>query len=376
MAQRQRNAGFELVAVGVVYLTMCSAAFGQELGSLEWFEKEWKAASKWNVPAFTFFEYDSTGHRYVTANEVRALAALVKDKPEHPKRQEYEQSLTAFNNPNPERRSRIWFGKDGYRRSLDWQLKGETPRSLDEVSRRRIAWYLHEQTLSISDPRSAPPGRDFDSQLASAESDARHFVLRGMGNSAKVKFRIVSSRVDDQGRWHGRTESIDGSLEQEWSGVVDNEQGAVLVESNVVRRAEGREYLLGVRWEYSDWEYSDFFKKPIAHKAVRIMGDGRPFATKELVSFSKFDPSTFKELTRLPVDDVPDVVRGPLSYVNIFDTRPNVQEMTTTAPDGTVRVRSLAAPKENTKSWRGRIIGVLVASIVIGVVWIIHCRRR
>ena len=368
----------------LVLLLPCSAAVGQELGSLEWFEKEWKAASKWHVPSFTLFEFDRTDHRYATLAEVQSLAALIEGKPEHPSRFEYEQKMTALKNPESTARTRIWFGRDGFRRSSDGQLTGEVPYYSDDVVRKKITWSLNNRILPdpsiphlrIINTREAPSGQDYDSKLASAESYAKKMVLGGLGDTMAFTHRVVSSHIDAQGRWRATVETMDGKLIRDYTGTVDAENGTILVEDSVVRQAEDLEHLVGYRWVYSEWSYSEYFKRPIAHKVVGFRGGSRPFLTLNLDRFSRFDPSTFADLTRIPSDDVPDLVRGsPASYVR-NDARLGIQQMTTVSADGSTETRNLMPPDVEKSSWRWRILGFLIVSIVFGVIWVIHRRTQ
>lgn len=290
-------------------------AVAQPLGSMEWFESAWNAAVA-EIPENCYLEFivetavPSRGH------DLETLAAMVKDKPDHPLRSHYEDLLWQKENGNRRARHRLWYESDKrWRMSIDHHHR--VPISYTDFAvNNEIGWQLNPRTLDVVNPLSPPEDKDPAFAISTVATHVQRWRFPGMTPDTYFKLRPVRSELSG-GTWRGLVASEDEQRLIELTGSLQDNSWVRVEGSLLIHAPEASERGRGRRFD--DWSYSEFFQSYISSRTESLLADGGLDRVVVLVQLRELEDGELEPLLKIPSIKAKDLIRSDVTFVTIHD---------------------------------------------------------
>lgn len=357
------------LAAGVAFLTCGVQSFAQDLGSLEWFKSEWRAAESVSLPRETFLHYSLVLPVEGDASDLAALAKRIEGRPDHPDRRHYEALRRQLEHGPRTVTYRLWY-KDARR----WRLaadysEGEVIPYVDVAINGDNAWQMTPRALRLIDPDRPPESLDPSARLTAAPNHYRAWITWRFG-PGPLDLQPVASRLVGN-RWEATVRSSDGSREFRYLGTVQD--GRIHPDRIVMVRADDRPGLANAETRFTDWEYSAFADRWIPASITSVSAEHHQ--EQILHELRPLRPGEWEPVVATPTLDGEDPLRGPTTFVSVFDHRPGANHAETINEDGSV-VRSPIpeTPTTGPRSRRLQTVGWFLAGAIAA--WLIFLRLR
>lgn len=321
---RSRRVGFRLVHVcGIALLALTPGALAQELGSLEWFQSQWRAAEDLTIPDNSYFEYSIELRVAGDAEDLARLAGIVEGKPDHPLRAHYQELKRQIEHGPKVERYRLWYGDaNHWRLSADFDF--DVPAAylyLDTAVRDEDnAWQLSARTLRMLDPRHPPEGRDPALLIRVLPLYYVQWMAMGFG-AGPLGIEPIDSSVSD-GQWIAHTRSRSGDRLYQLTGVMDAQQGIIRLREREVLESRDEPKWIGGRRLYTDWAYLESIGRWAARRVEWVDSDGLAYQSVVLHEVRSLRPGELDALLAPPAPDGTDPIRGQSTFASIVDQRP------------------------------------------------------
>ncbi|HLO39833.1 MAG TPA: hypothetical protein VK176_02330 [Phycisphaerales bacterium] len=304
-----------------------------------------------------------------TPQDVRALAAAVKDKPDHPLRDEVRaEERRLAEGPDITDVVIFWNQEGSWRYNITLGPWADAAiRFIDTCVRPDSAWRLTPEQLAIVDPPSGyPPGRDY----AANQGTFLNYVDAMLDGS--LSRRVSGMKLEEasviNGAWTARF-SRDGRV-IEYSGMIvqDPRAGGIFEPHSwkVVSHPE-REFV-GEMEHYERWAFDEAIGQRVAHTVRFVRSDGAPSRTVTLAGARRLGRDEFHRISRIPEPGEKDPIRGDVRITRVFDVRPGAMEVR--FPQDDVRPSMPLSPAA-TGSRSSQVAGAIAAcAIVAALVWL------
>ncbi|MBL8764136.1 MAG: hypothetical protein JNM07_07695 [Phycisphaerae bacterium] len=305
--------------------------------------------------------------------ELERLRALVKDKPEHPAREQVYEMERRLKDPSPDVGECVMWRLNGRWR---WSTTGKDGAYDDSVWDRNHAFQLMPNHLRVLDPRRASrPGSPYQINLLEQTLmvDSSAFVDGGLTSwLASWPDTVFSRELNASGtRWKGvgTASGRRGALRVEASGTWDAAAGWGTIDRYTSRIVDAKgEVSLDEAIELSDWRFVPELQLGMAATSLEKNGDGFIKTRRELIEASGFTDAEFDALTAIPSADRPDPYRGPLPFTqveNFLGATPEVTDNTGApiAPDAKLQEERTYQSRMRWAGWA--LGGLLLIGLII-----------
>lgn len=332
---------------------------------LGWAGREWaEAQSPISCRGLTL-RYTVRMFAQHTEAEFQELTQLIGDKPEHPRRAEWEESARRRSKGPDVAHYQVWFSDPGHIR-VNRDLDG-VEGFLDQTISPDLMWTLTPVQLTLVDPAQARPDRDVRGNLLSWERDIGYFRFAGahLGRTSGMQPVNVRSAGNT---WLivARTQSdIEYTFEARW----DASLARAFINRGTQTRNAPTPSAAGSSFVVSDWKDHGTLGW-FAERIDELFPDGRPRNTLQLDQVEACDPATLSERSAEPSLIGTDPVRGPYSFKAVYDLRPARNVRLERQPSGFVEVPLPAAPGGARARWLnlvgwGALVCIIVALVVL-----------
>jgi len=347
-------------------LLFAAVALGQEIGSLEWFRAEWKAAERLGVPEGHYIEYSILTRVPGDEAELERLAGIIEGKPDHPLRRTHDELKTQIEIGPKTTRYRLWYGGPSrWRLSMTHPLHLPAGYEYAEIAYNGPrTWWMTPKELRLLDARRPPEGRNPAGLISALPHYINDWLAMGF-SSGPLGITPASSVVRD-GVWEATTTSATGQRVWRYSGRVDGDRIYTDVLELIV--CEDDPKWLGHRKAWSDWFDANAIGRWAAARVDSIDADGLAYMTTVLHEIRPLKPGELDPLLARPTPNGSDPVRGPVTYTSIVDYGSGTAE---TWQDGERVTVSLPpdASRQPAPAWLKPAGWSLVAIIVGALVW-------
>ncbi|MCL4740712.1 MAG: hypothetical protein KJZ54_00755 [Phycisphaerales bacterium] len=361
-----RRSGCRAAALVVLPLLFAAVAFGQELGSLEWFRAEWKAAERLGVPEGHYIEYSILTRVPGDEAELERLAGIIEGKPDHPLRRTHDELKTQIEIGPKTTRYRLWYGGPSrWRLSMTHPLHLPAGYEYAEIAYNGPrTWWMTPKELRLLDARRPPEGRNPAGLISALPHYINDWLAMGF-SSGPLGITPVSSVVRD-GVWEATTTSATGQRVWRYRGRIEG--GRIVADNRELIVAEDDPTVVGYRSTWSDPLYIDAVGRWAAARVDRYDADGVAYMTTVLHEIRPLTSGELDGLLARPTPDGADPVRGPVTFTSIVDYGSGTAE---TWQDGERVTVSLPtdASRQPAPPWLKPAGWSLVAIIVGALVW-------
>lgn len=296
---------------------VAAAAHGQELGSLEWFRAEWKAAEKVGLPEGHYIDYSILTRIPGDEAELARLAEIIEGKPDHPLRRTHDELKSQIEIGPKTTRYRLWYGgPNRWRLSMTHPLHLPAGYEYAEIAYDGPrTWWMTPKELRLLDARRPPEGHDPAGLISALPHYINDWLAMGF-SSGPLGVTPVSSVVRD-GVWEATTASASGQRVWQYSGHVDASR--VVIDSMTLIASNDDPKWLGHRKVWSEWLFVDAIGRWAATRVDSIDADGLAYMTTALHEIRPLKPGELDPLMTRPAADSTDPVRGPVTFTSIVD---------------------------------------------------------
>jgi|GEM_PF-6914686 len=253
-----------------------------------------------------------------TDTELLELAKLVQDKPDHPRRAEFEETQRRRARGPDIARYQAWFSSNN-RLRVNRDLEGDTG-FLDQAVTPDLMWTLSRVQLTLVDPEHAPKERDVRGNVPSWERDIGFFRFAGAHLARSSQMEPVSAAGSgDTWTVIARTpHDLEYAFRVRW----DAEHGRGFILGGRQTRNAPQPAAVGSSFVVSDWRDHGAVGW-LAERIDEFYPDGRPRTSRSLEAAEPCDPATLAQLTAEPSTQGADPVRGAHTFAAVYDLRPS-----------------------------------------------------
>ncbi len=355
-----------ILALVVFVCILHQVACAQELGSLEWFEAQWEAAARVEIPENSYIEYEVVSPIAGDEGEIEQLRRIVEGKPDHPLRERYESLQWQAEHGPPRIRYRLWYG-DAKHWRLSHDFHQPSPLQYRDVAvRGRESWQLTERSLSLVDSSRPPVDRDPESVLRSVPVFLQNWMFPGSAVSTPLGFTPESAQIIED-KWIGTIRSSTGERIFELRGHVVG--GRVQVESSTAVQSLDEPRWAGWSSTFSDWAFEEFLGRWVARTRSTTGPDGTPGQSETLIQIRPLNEGELATLLTTPTVAGEDQLRGKSTFTAINDFRTGVRTDLSEAG----APKSLLpewTQKKSPPTWLRPVGWATAVGIVVALVWV------
>ncbi len=367
-ASRPSLGAIRMCAFACVLLSVfvAAAADGQELGSLEWFRAEWKAAEKVGLPEGYYIDYSILTRVPGDEAELARLAGIIEGKPDHPLRRTHDELKSQIEIGPKTTRYRVWYGgPNRWRLSMTHPLHLPAGYEYAEIAYDGPrTWWMTPKELRLLDARRPPEGRDPAGLISALPHYLNDWLAMGF-SSGPLGITPVSSVVRD-GVWEATTASASGQRVWRYKGRVEGDR--ILADVRELIVCEDDPKWLGHRKVWSEWYFVDAIGQWAATRVDSIDADGLAYMTTALHEIRPLKAGELDALMTRPAADGTDPVRGLVTFTSIVDYGSGTAETWSEGERVTVTLPPDAS-RQPPPSWLKPAGWTLVAVIVGALVW-------
>lgn len=304
--------------------------------------------------------------------EIKAMRAMVGDKPDHPLR-EYLQRIDQVSvHGFPVTKVTLW------RIDNEWRINRSTANSANEYVdsgwANGVAWKVTDKQLFVDDQAGIETSRH---RLDAAGTDLSTLVSRSLScmlSHTAAQGIETRPRMSDERMWTLNAEMPleDGGVRTvEASGTWDGQAGTIERSVVIDKDASGSEVSRSTI-KATDWTPLPGSGLLIARVASHEVEDseGSFTITSTLKGVRDFSRQEFESLVRVPSAQNPDAIRGPLTYTQVTDKRDSKEVLLARDASGQFSPMTLPQPGSLDRS-RLRLLGwVLLAVLCMTFVFI------
>lgn len=289
-------------------------------------------------------------HPELSDAEFQAMRARVEAHPEHPDRSRFESEARRRAGPEVVRHE-AWVDDRGVVRSNTSNTAD--PLWADVATNGNTTWCLSPAQLTLISTSSggAADAPELGAMLEEAQQTIAIFLTGGRSITGALP---VGEWEGGGGSWRASGDGLRLGLQETGDAVVIS-----------VEEAEASPEAVGLRWELHHPET----RAPLGCLAegaawLEFSSDGR--LVKE-TTIERLEDSTAEELARvrsIPAFDGEDAVRGPTTFVGIYDYRSDEASIRVRSGEGT-RVVKLSDTPEGVAGRRFKIIGWATAGVLV-----------
>lgn len=299
------------------------------LGSLEWFSQRLEESQQTARYDDTYIEVMHEAWPIDAGTvELKELASIVANKPEHPRQEEYRQLVRqAEQGPN------IWTYRIWYSNESKWRVAIDTTdpsvhfRYMDVAFDGRLIWVLRDQSLSIFDAASMPLDADYSRDIQQRQRLLTRFFTNGL-YFGQLDLQPQSSALtgDD---WHAAATSTALGRHREYRGQL-SPNGREILLLTVIDTGSDLPGADGQRFEYEKWTYNNLVGIQVPTVVNQYSASGNPINRWTLKEFRTATQDEVAALITLP-DPVAgqDPLRDIRQVIEVRDARPGRGVVTT-----------------------------------------------
>jgi hypothetical protein len=311
-----------------------------------------------------------------STDEIEALRARVKGRPDHPDRRRLAALESALRwNGWVSQTVSVWRWGHEWRINREGEaLRGGGVGYFDAAWADGLAWQLNDsQLITVAQTRTGETPYRIEGMGAALGGDVDALLSGGLAALIDLGIVLIPTLEGDRWRVQARGTSQKGSgyeVEAEGRWQADKGWGTV---DRVVSRVGGSG--LPTVATMSGWEVVE--GQPMAAEAVWALTDGTPVARRRLISAGRYGRQEFRALVREPRAHVPDPERGDLSFRAVADFRGRVPVFARVDPQDRSRLVVYEGPEPPGVRML-RPLGWVLAVLLVGmlaVVKLIRTRR-
>ncbi|MDQ7012305.1 MAG: hypothetical protein Q9O74_00240 [Planctomycetota bacterium] len=319
-----------LVGAATILAAPVSAAQAQSVDreTVEaWLRAEWANAADAQLPPDIVLEYVVDVVEVPTAAEIRALRAEVRNRPDHPMRQDleiYERRLAH----GPDRTvHKVWYSsEDQWRLSQSLEYTGDEGGYWDTARSGALVWGMSKQQLTLVD---AEHEAEVKRRFAERGTEVIRSVWNSLvfGNFAFGWFQestptLISIQNDV---WIAQAVNSGGVI-GEWRGRWDSAAGRGFVTSVAFIGKTNGEPSSASEWYFEDWSYNRDVGVWIAARAAKQL-DHRPMKSTRYLGAERVSDEVVRRAISIPDIAGEDPVRGVVTISKVSDLRTGRDEV-------------------------------------------------